>query len=120
LLLDLEDGVVLSHEVSEIMILLVALSALVWQAQGRLASRRDLQRLAWRERQQDEFVRETSWALRNKLTIARGHIELIHNSEVGGTVREDTVVALEELDRIGALASDLLSSSDNDRFDTSA
>jgi hypothetical protein len=120
LLLDLEDGVVLSHEVSEIMILLVALSALVWQAQGRLASRRALQRLAWRERQQDEFVRETSWALRNKLTIARGHIELIHNSEVGGTVREDTVVALEELDRIGALASDLLSSSDNDRFDTSA
>jgi hypothetical protein len=112
--------VVLSHEVSEIMILLVALSALVWQAQGRLASRRALHRLAWRERQQDDFVRETSWAMRNTLTIARGHIELIHNSDVGGTVREDTVVALEELDRIGALASDLLSKSENERFDTSA
>jgi hypothetical protein len=109
--------VVSRHELFEIMILLVALGAIVWQAQGRIASQRALQRLAWRERQQHELVRKTSWALRNTLTIARGHIELIHNSDVGGSVHEDTVVALEELDRIGSLASDLLIDSEHERFE---
>jgi hypothetical protein len=107
------------HELSEIMILLVALGAIVWQAHGRVASQRALRRLAWREHQQHQLVRETSWALRNTLTIARGHIELIHNADVGGSVHEDSVVALEELDRIGSLASDLLIDTERERFDTS-
>jgi hypothetical protein len=110
--------VVSMHELSEIMILLVALGAIVWQAQGRIASQRALQRLAWREQQQQQLVRETSWALRNTLTIARGHIELIHNSDVGGSVHADTVVALEELDRIGSLTSDLLIDTEHERFET--
>jgi nitrogen-specific signal transduction histidine kinase len=105
------------HELSEIMILLVALGAIVWQAHGRIASQRALQRLAQREQQQHRLVRETSWALRNTLTIARGHIELIHNSDVGGSVHADTVVALEELDRIGSLASDLLIDTEHEPFE---
>jgi hypothetical protein len=105
------------HELSEIMILLVALGAIVWQAQGRIASQRALQRLAGRAQRQHQLVRETSWALRNTLTIARGHIELIHNADVGGSVHADTAVALEELDRIGALASDLLTDTDHEPFE---
>jgi hypothetical protein len=105
------------HELFEITILLVALGAIVWQAQGRIASERALERLTSREQQQHQLVRETSWALRNTLTIARGHIELIHNSDVGGSVHADTVVALEELDRIGSLTSDLLIDTEHERFE---
>ena len=121
LLLGWENGVSTTHEMYELIVLLLLLSALVWQARGRASSQRAMKRLALREHerriQQHEFVRDTSYAIRNTLTIARCHIESIHDSGVGGAVHEDTGVALEELDRIASITTDLLLNSELQRVD---
>jgi signal transduction histidine kinase len=108
-----------SDELFEIVLMPMILGAMVWHARRRFAAQRQLELLAQQERdrriREHEFARDTSHALRTPLTIARGHIELIQESEVSDLVRQDADVALEELDRIGRMASRLLAIAELER-----
>jgi signal transduction histidine kinase len=98
------------------------LGAMVWHARRRVVALRQLELLANQERdrrlREHEFARDTSHALRTPLTIARGHIELIQDADVSELVRQDAGVAIEELDRIGRMASRLLAIAELERPDT--
>jgi signal transduction histidine kinase len=110
-----------SDELAEILLMPMILGAMVWHARRRVVALRQLEQLANKERdrrmREHEFARDTSHALRTPLTIARGHIELIQQGDVSDLVRQDAGVALEELDRIGRMASRLLAIAELERPD---
>jgi signal transduction histidine kinase len=110
-----------SDELFEIVLMPMILGAMVWHARRRFAAQRQLELLAQQERdrriREHEFARDTSHALRTPLTIARGHVELIQDSEISDLVRQDAGVVLEELDRIGRMASRLLAIAELERPD---
>ena len=110
-----------SDELTEIVLMPMILGAMVWHARRRVAAQQELQRMAQYEHQrrlrEHEFARDTSHAVRTPLTIARGHIELIKESSDDEMLQQDAGVALAELDRIGRMASRLLSIAELERPD---
>lgn len=120
------EGELPTDELFEIVLMPLILGAMVWHARRRAAAQRALEQLAQQERdrrlREHEFARDTSHALRTPLTIARGHIELIRDSGGGdpALLREDADVALNELDRIGRMASRLLAIAELERPDALA
>ncbi len=108
-------------EMFEIFLMPLILGAMVWHARRRVVAQRQVEQLAGQERDrrlhEHELARDTSHALRTPLTIARGHIELIRESTDDELVRRDADVALEELDRIGRMASRLLAIAELERPD---
>jgi signal transduction histidine kinase len=111
-----------ADELFEIGLMPLILGAMVWHARRRVDAQRQVERMARRERErrmhEHELARDTSHALRTPLTIARGHVELIKESGAGDAVRRDADVVLEELDRIGRMASRLLAIAELERPDT--
>jgi signal transduction histidine kinase len=116
-----QEDLLPSDELAEIILMPMILGAMVWHARRRVVALRQLEQLAAQERdrrmREHEFARDTSHALRTPLTIARGHIELIQDGEVSDLVRQDAGIALEELDRIGRMASRLLAIAELERPD---
>ncbi len=108
-------------EMFEIVLMPLILGAMVWHARRRVVAQRQVEHLAGMERDrrlhEHELARDTSHALRTPLTIARGHIDLIRESADDELVRRDADVALEELDRIGRMASRLLAIAELERPD---
>jgi two-component system, OmpR family, sensor kinase len=108
-------------ELFEIVLMPAILGAMVWHARRRFAAQRQVEHLAARERErrlhEHELARDTSHALRTPLTIARGHVDLIRESSDDEQVRRDAEVALQELDRIGRMASRLLAIAELERPD---
>jgi signal transduction histidine kinase len=121
LVLHWKQDVLPSDELFEIGLMPMILGAMVWHARRRVVALRQLELLAQQERdrrlREHEFARDTSHALRTPLTIARGHIELIQDADVSDLVRQDAGVAIEELDRIGRMASRLLAIAELERPD---
>jgi signal transduction histidine kinase len=115
------QDLVADDELSEIVLMPMILGAMVWHARRRVAAQQQLELLAQVERErrvrEHEFARDTSHALRTPLTIARGHVELIRDAADTELVREDADVVLEELDRIGRMASRLLAIAELERPD---
>jgi signal transduction histidine kinase len=111
-----------ADELFEIGLMPLILGAMVWHARRRVAAQQEVERMAGRERErrmhEHELARDTSHALRTPLTIARGHIDLIRESDVTEQVEADAEVALQELDRIGRMASRLLAIAELERPDT--
>ena len=121
LVLHWKEDVLPTDELFEIVLMPMILGAMVWHARRRVFALRQLELLAKQERdrrlREHEFARDTSHALRTPLTIARGHIELIQDADVSDLVRQDAAVAIEELDRIGRMASRLLAIAELERPD---
>lgn len=115
------NGRLPADELSEIVLMPMILGAMVWHARRRAAAQQQLELLAQQERErrvrEHEFARDTSHALRTPLTIARGHVELIREASDDELMRQDVDVVLEELDRIGRMASRLLAIAELERPD---
>ncbi|WP_328993378.1 HAMP domain-containing histidine kinase [Kribbella sp. NBC_01245] len=97
--------------------LFVALSlayglVMVWHARRRATALRQVEELAARQLagldREREFFRDASHAIRTPVTIARGHLELATGSELPDGVRQDLIVALQQLERMSALSNRLL------------
>ncbi len=83
--------------------------AMMWHARRRvdalaIAQERAEQRRSMLERQ-ERFIQDASHELRTPVTIARGHLELVHRD---GADAAEVAVALDELARIDAIIERLL------------
>jgi signal transduction histidine kinase len=99
-------------ELSEVPLMPMLLTAMVWHARRRAEAQRQVEemaeerhRLLERER---EFLRDTSHAIRTPVAIARGHVELIQGSLTDPLAYDDSDVVLRQLDRMDALSTRLL------------
>jgi len=99
-------------ELSEVPLMPMLLTAMVWHARRRAEAQLQVEemaeerhRLLQRER---EFLRDTSHAIRTPVTIARGHVELIQGSLTDPLAYDDSDVVLRQLDRMDALSTRLL------------
>jgi signal transduction histidine kinase len=99
-------------ELSEVPLMPMLLTAMVWHARRRAEAQRQVEemaeeraRLLQRER---EFLRDTSHAIRTPVAIARGHVELIQGSLTDPLAYDDSDVVLRQLDRMDALSTRLL------------
>jgi len=116
-----QEGRMPADELFEIGLMPLILGAMVWHARRRVAAQRQVEQMVARERDRRlldrELARDTSHALRTPLTIARGHVELIRDSVTDELQVHDANVALEELDRIGRMASRLIAIAELERPD---
>jgi signal transduction histidine kinase len=99
-------------ELSEVPLMPMLLTAMVWHARRRAEAQRQVEemaeerhRLLQRER---EFLRDTSHAIRTPVAIARGHVELIQGTLNDPLAYDDSDVVLRQLDRMDALSTRLL------------
>jgi len=79
--------------------------AMVWHARRRQTALDQVQRAADRER---EFVRDASHQLKTPITVARGFAELVRGAPVGADTARDIDIVIEELDRLGKVAGNML------------
>ena len=79
--------------------------AMVWYATRWKAAVDELRRASERER---DFVRDASHQLRTPITVARGHVELLHTQLHNPLARQDLDVVLGELDRLALISDRLL------------
>ncbi len=119
---DWRAGEIPGDELFEIVLMPLIVGAMIWHARRRVVAQQQVELLMQQEREarvrEHEFARDTSHALRTPLTIARGHIELLHESARDDGVRADAEVALAELDRLDRMASRLLAIAELERPDT--
>jgi signal transduction histidine kinase len=109
IMLDAFAGIQLWGELSEVPLMSAMFLAMVWHARRRvdaqqIAEQRAEERRSMLERQ-ERFIHDASHELRTPMTIARGHLELVHTQ--GGEWAE-VEVALDELARIDAIIERLL------------
>ena len=106
------DGTIAAPEVSEVLILPLLLLAVVWHAQRRAATQRQVEKMAeereCRLQREREFLRDTSHAIRTPATISRGHVELIQGALADPEAHEDSEVVVPQLDRMSAQSERLL------------
>jgi signal transduction histidine kinase len=107
--LDAFDGYQLWGELFEVPLMAAMFLAMVWHARRRVdalqvAQERSEERRSMLQRQ-ERFIHDASHELRTPVTIARGHLELLHGH--GGEAPE-LDVALDELSRIDAIIERLL------------
>jgi signal transduction histidine kinase len=99
-------------ELAEVPLMATMFLAMVWHAERRRAANEEARRLADSEHRlllgQREFVRDASHELRTPITVARGHAELIRNTQLNGQVSEDAEVILDELGHLSILSERLL------------
>jgi two-component system, OmpR family, sensor kinase len=113
LLSTLTMGYVVTHgpqgidELTEVPLMSAMFVAMVWHARRRQSALDELNRASDRER---EFVRDASHQLKTPIAIARGLAELIRDDSGWDSPhrRSDVADLVEELDRLGELAEDLL------------
>ena len=99
-------------EITEVPLMAAMFAAMVWHAQRRLTSMRQMGRvsaenlrLLERERR---FVQDASHELRTPITVALGHAQLIQRTTDDPTIAEDASVIADELLRLRRLADRLL------------
>jgi signal transduction histidine kinase len=107
--LDAFEGIQLWGELFEVPLMAAMFLAMVWHARRRVEAARIAEELAEERRsmleRQERFIHDASHELRTPVTIARGHLELLHR---GGESRPEVDVALDELGRIDAIIERLL------------
>ena len=105
-------GYVVTHgpqgidELTEVPLMSAMFLAMVWHARRRQTALDEVRRSAERER---DFLRDASHHLKTPIAIARGMAELIRRNETSIAQRElDVLELLDELDRLGDIAGELL------------
>jgi signal transduction histidine kinase len=105
-------GVIGWEECSEIVLMGVIASLLIWHVDRHRAARRGIAELREAERvragNRELATRFGSHELRTRLTIARGFIDMIRESTADPQTRSDATVAVAELDKAAVLATDLM------------
>jgi two-component system OmpR family sensor kinase len=119
----LSTGLILAHhaatgeirweETTEEPLMAAIFVVMVWHVHRRQLLLREVQRVHGIERRRMEreqlFVRLASHELRTPITVARGYTELIRGArEDDDTVREDTAIVLEELDKVASITQRLV------------
>jgi len=105
-------GIIQWEECSEIVLMGVIISLLIWHvnrqwsAQARLRALQQVDR--HRSEQRENAARFGSHEVRTRLTIARGYAQLIADQSTEPTVREDAQLVVAELVKASALATNLL------------
>jgi signal transduction histidine kinase len=113
----------------EVPLLAVMFVVMVWHARKSQAALEERQlaveearRVAERNLhlldQQRRFLQDASHELRTPITVALGHTELIERAATDPTIAEDARVAVDELQRLGRLASRLLMLASSDGEDS--
>jgi two-component system, OmpR family, sensor kinase len=92
-------------ELTEVPLMAVVFLAMVWHVERRQAALAAVQRAAERER---EFVRAASHHLKTPIAIARGVASLMRTDLQTAVTQVDLDDLIEELDRLGNLAENLL------------
>jgi signal transduction histidine kinase len=99
-------------ELSEVPLMPLIVTFMVWHGLRRVAAQRQVEQLAVLESsrvdRQREFLRDTSHAIRTPVTIARGYVELMRLNTERESARNDADEVLHQLDRLGELAGRLL------------
>jgi signal transduction histidine kinase len=99
---DAFDGIQLWGELFEVPLMSAMFLAMVWHARRRQQALGVAQGLLER---QERFIHDASHELRTPVTIARGHLELLHSPHADSP---ELTVALEELERIDRIIDRLL------------
>jgi two-component system, OmpR family, sensor kinase len=92
-------------EMTEIPLMAAVYLTMVWHARRREHALARVDRAIEHQR---GFVHDAAHSLRTPLTIARGHLELVHDQLADGEERDDVGVALDELRRLSAMSDRLL------------
>jgi signal transduction histidine kinase len=98
-------GTVTPDELTEIPMMSAMFLVMVWYARRREAALAEARKAAERER---DFIRDASHQLKTPIAIARGLAELLRESEPSDDRRMDITDLVEELDRLGSIAEDLV------------
>jgi len=109
IVLDVRAGSQEWAEMSEVPLMSAMFLAMVWHARRRQQALQVVERLADQRasllEQQQRFVHDASHELRTPVTIARGHLEVLHS---GGEHPAEIAVALDELNRMERIIGRLL------------
>lgn len=99
-------------ELTEVPLMAGVFLVMVWHVRRRAAALAESLAASERERRSHEmrelFVRNCSHEMRTPITVARGYAELVRDQVGTDGEREDLDVVVDELDKLGALASRLL------------
>lgn len=99
-------------EFTEVPLMAAMFVAMVWHAQREKAASEKVRSLADSEHRllerEREFVRDASHELRTPITVARGHAELIRETNPGSQAAQDAEVILDELNRLSRMSERLL------------
>lgn len=105
-------GFIEREEVAEIPLMATIFLAAVWHIRRKQATAAESDRVAASERLLREheqlFSRQASHELRSPLTLARGHVQLVHAAMPPGPLAADLAAALRQLDRMTAITTRLL------------
>jgi two-component system, OmpR family, sensor kinase len=103
-------------ELTEVPLMAGVFLAMVWHVRRRAAALAESLAAAERERRAHElkelFVRNCSHEMRTPITVARGYAELVRGQVQTDGAREDVDVVVDELDKLGGLATRLLQLAD--------
>jgi signal transduction histidine kinase len=106
------EGKLPADELTEIVLMPMILVAMVWHARRREAAQRRVEELVAAERarreREREFLRDASHALRTPLTVARGNLELLAETDPVLDESPTMDIVLGEMDRMDRLAARLL------------
>ena len=99
-------------EITEVPLMAGVFLVMVWHVRRRAAALAESLASSERERRSHElrelFVRNCSHEMRTPITVARGYAELVRGQVRTDGEREDLDVVVDELDKLGSLASRLL------------
>ncbi len=105
-------GLIGWSECSEIVLMGVIVSLLIWHVDRQRAAQRRIAELLRDERERAQAREVTakfgSHEVRTRLTVARGLVEMIRSSGEHASVRDDATTVLQEIDKATATATKLL------------
>ncbi len=106
------SGTIGWEECAEIVLMGVILALLVWHVDRQRAAQARIVQMQLSERdqaaQRDLAARFGSHEVRTRLTIARGHAEMIADGTANQQTRADALVVIEELDKATDIATHIL------------